>query len=868
MIASAVLKHTKLIVTVSVWACAISGAPTLAANHSSVTGNSKQTSASPSSYQPSGAASRSQSVAKPAYDTARTSSQLTSGDVNGALGSLRQAAQKEPGNARVLLDYALALMYSGQDQDAREQLNLASKVKPDSAEIFDVLGQCCLSLGRSEEAEQAFSKALCISPNSPAAGQWRAHIANCEKEILDKQSDPMARGITDYLHLTTRNGAVRWSAHSMPLHVYVEPLKDSRSGANFEFYLKQCLQDWSNSSNKRVTFVLTDQPANAQIICHWSESAPGDAQANEGGETKLQFAGNVLKSVHVTFFTRNARGWPVSDVYFRRVALHQIGHALGLKEHSYDCNDVMFFRVRNVMAGLSERDKNTLTGLYSIGVPTGQNHLGAAEGVPLRATNGQPSATNAEVGALAAKDTTIIAANSSVKLGVPGAESQPKTRFQPAGSFPSSARGGEFTSSGSSIGGAVRTRLPAAAGAETKAGYGKSSLPSSAGSVQASAGNVTASGAGPSNAALTAGSDRAGNWQSGSGAVQANSHRTSTQIGASDLAKNAAQVRPSVLEATKSGTEFRSANVSSGGTDTTSRPTSKPTSSSIEQTAGSSRRAMSPDMNASNLSTAKNKVQSESPSVYATGVQRSTTDSAISLRAGQHSAVSGNGSTPASANGRNNAAIALLPASTALVNGQSKDLLAEGGEQRAAASPARQLLDSASRAMEDMDFSSAISLLEQAQRSAPGPTSMTAIVDCCDKAGNFYWSSGNFNQAESFFKKGVSLAKSGAEAAVVSQISVDYQKFRPAYAAYLSGQGCKLLAHEEFAAAATKFKQSLEFDPECCETLCNYGVALSKAGRSGDAIDTFKRTLQLDPEGPMSGVVKQEIAKLQKGRSL
>jgi predicted Zn-dependent protease len=82
------------------------------------------------------------------------------------------------------------------------------------------------------------------------------------------------------------------------------------------------------------------------------------------GQTDLEWDQNGhLRAGTVTIATHDPLGHPLGPDDVRVVALHEIGHVIGL-DHSLDTTDVMF--AKTVKRDLSERDIRTAKFLYSL----------------------------------------------------------------------------------------------------------------------------------------------------------------------------------------------------------------------------------------------------------------------------------------------------------------------------------------------------------------------------------------------------------------------------------------------------------------------------------------------------------------------
>jgi tetratricopeptide (TPR) repeat protein len=289
-------------------------------------------------------------------------------DYAAAKQKFKESLDLNPDFAEAHCNYGNTLMNAGQYEEALIEFQLATKLKPGLSVAWEDLGTCYQTVGRTPDAVTAYKKYLSIDPTGQHSAKIRSTVALLENEIRRTSTNPVNNGPNDYLGDATQNGMTRWALDSMPLKVCI---KNSESVPNFrpEFIqiLKQAFEDWSNGSNKMVTFTFVDNESSANIVCSWTHNPKEMMSSAEGGHAMVIPDLQGITKAIIILLTVNPANALVSDKFARRVDLHEIGHALGLLGHSKNPNDIMFSSLppADLDCALSERDKNTLVALYS-----------------------------------------------------------------------------------------------------------------------------------------------------------------------------------------------------------------------------------------------------------------------------------------------------------------------------------------------------------------------------------------------------------------------------------------------------------------------------------------------------------------------
>ncbi len=152
----------------------------------------------------------------------------------------------------------------------------------------------------------------------------------------------------------------RWDDRfAFPVRVYLAPDTITNFQLAFLDAIRAAFQRWEQAGVP-VRFSLAADSGTAEVRFAWRLQF----EIERTGETDLEWdRDGHLRTGVVTISTLDPRGQPLAPDDVRVVALHEIGHLIGL-DHSPDSTDLMF--AKTVVRDLSERDIRTALLLYDL----------------------------------------------------------------------------------------------------------------------------------------------------------------------------------------------------------------------------------------------------------------------------------------------------------------------------------------------------------------------------------------------------------------------------------------------------------------------------------------------------------------------
>lgn len=237
-----------------------------------------------------------------------------------------------------------------------------------------LFAQALIKTKKYKQAQQEYEKIIEISPFSLEARLASIGISKIEKFLLAKKGIKLSadvktkkistkkvkvRSSDNYIENALESGMVtRWNLKKMPLTMYIER-PGALTGYKESYFsdVKRAMDAWVNGTGNIISYRLVDKPDEANIRVYFvREIFKQSGNARVTGIATPITRGNLLEYYEVKFI-------PQENMY--STAIHELGHALGIRGHSSKNTDIMYAAV-NKAEGLSKRDINTFKLLYEL----------------------------------------------------------------------------------------------------------------------------------------------------------------------------------------------------------------------------------------------------------------------------------------------------------------------------------------------------------------------------------------------------------------------------------------------------------------------------------------------------------------------
>lgn len=179
----------------------------------------------------------------------------------------------------------------------------------------------------------------------------------------DQASISSSQPSDNYFHLQKR--IYRWNDHSKFMLVYISTAADLPDWKPENVNLvKQAFAEWQKALQNRIMFVFVKEPSNADVVVSWWNLAQADVERGACGINRSKTWGKYIANddIYISLHGDDGSPWKADVLY--STALHEIGHAIGIKVHSDNPVDIMAPSVSSTQH-LTQRDINTINLIYA-----------------------------------------------------------------------------------------------------------------------------------------------------------------------------------------------------------------------------------------------------------------------------------------------------------------------------------------------------------------------------------------------------------------------------------------------------------------------------------------------------------------------
>lgn len=228
---------------------------------------------------------------------------------------------------------------------------------------YATLAVCYLNTGQSQQAYEFFKKAAPLLTDAPQHA-WPKMITTQYLPQLQQQMN-----LKDNYYYLLDPQDHHWPSNMNTISIYIVDGNHLKGWPpeNNQIVI-DALNDWNNALRDNsfpVTLQAVDTPSNAQVFVEWAWTLKKpDGKSPVGGLVHVEINGRRRydkKTVVIALY--DEFGNPTRPEKIKHVAVHELGHMLGIIGHSDSIEDVM--SELGSTDKISNRDLNTLKLIYS-----------------------------------------------------------------------------------------------------------------------------------------------------------------------------------------------------------------------------------------------------------------------------------------------------------------------------------------------------------------------------------------------------------------------------------------------------------------------------------------------------------------------
>ena len=175
-------------------------------------------------------------------------------------------------------------------------------------------------------------------------GSHTAAIAGDDQdETLPAAALPLIRQLPpeeQYYQNIARSGFYSYKDAQQPLRVYLKP-SSVKVSPELQSALHSAFDEWTKVSNGRLKFQFVNFDSDPDITVVWSNN-PADVKEGKQGYTSFSKTKDNIARSKIILLTNRQNGESLNPRFAKALALHEIGHAIGINGHSYNSDDIMF----------------------------------------------------------------------------------------------------------------------------------------------------------------------------------------------------------------------------------------------------------------------------------------------------------------------------------------------------------------------------------------------------------------------------------------------------------------------------------------------------------------------------------------------